>query len=192
MFKAHFLPSAVVVALLFFVTSNGSTADYTVDGEHTSVSFKVQHLGISWIHGRFNDVSGRCTVDRDDPAKSTFGLTIKAESVDTNVKKRDDHLRSPDFLNVKQFPLITFKSTAVKAVADGYSVTGHFTLHGVTKSITFTLTGGKTSEFPKGVERIGFTTELTVKRSDFGMDRLQGPVGDEIQIAVSFEGIKKQ
>ena len=111
--------------------------------------------------------------------------------MDTNNKKRDDHLRSPDFFNVKQYPTITFKSTAVKAVKDGYQVTGDFTLHGVTKSLTFAMVGGRKSEFPKGVQRTGFSTELVIKRSDYGMTKLLEGIGDEVHIAVSFEGTKK-
>jgi polyisoprenoid-binding protein YceI len=165
--------------------------DYVVDGFHSSVVFKVQHMGISWIWGRFNDVSGTCTFDKNDPTKASFALTIKTESVDTGVKKRDDHLRSGDFFNANQFPLITFKSTSVKAAEGGYSVTGDFTMHGVTKSITFTLKGGKTVEF-KGPPRIGFYTELTLKRSDFGMDRMTDMIGAEIPVAIAFEGVKKK
>jgi polyisoprenoid-binding protein YceI len=165
--------------------------EYTIDPAHTGVYFKIEHLGISWTFGRFDDAAGKCTVDKDDPSKSSFAMTIKIESLDTNNKMRDDHLRSPDFFNAKQFPVMTFTSTAVKAVAGGYEVAGDFNLHGVTKSITFPLRGGKEAEFPKGMHRIGFTTELTLKRSDYGMDKLLNAVGDEVTIAISFEGVRK-
>jgi len=162
--------------------------DYAIDNVHSSATFKIGHLGIGWIHGRFNDLSGDFAITDKG---GNFNLTIKADSIDTGVAKRDGHLKSPDFFNVKQFPTITFKSTSVKAGEGGLAVTGDLTMHGVTKSISFTLKGGKTAEFPKGVTRIGYTTDLTLKRSDFGMDRLVGPVGDEVQISVSFEGVKK-
>jgi polyisoprenoid-binding protein YceI len=155
------------------------------------VTFKVQHIGISWVHGRFNEFSGSFVIDRDDPGKCSFTLTIKAESIDTANSMRDNHLRGPDFFNVKQFPAIEFKSTSVKGIDGGYEVTGDLTLHGETRPITFSLKGGKTAEFPKGVQRIGFTTDLTLKRSDFKMDRLLNAVGDEVPISISFEGIKK-
>jgi polyisoprenoid-binding protein YceI len=164
---------------------------YAVDPVHSSFSFSVSHLGISDVHGRFNDVSGTFTLDTDAPAKSSFTLTIQVASIDTAVKKRDDHLRSPDFFDAKKYPTMTFKSTAVKAVAGGYQVTGDLTLHGVTKSVTFTLKGGKTAEFPKGMKRIGFTTALTIKRSDFGMKTMIPAVGDEVRITIGMEGVKK-
>jgi polyisoprenoid-binding protein YceI len=166
--------------------------DYAIDAVHSSVTFKIQHLGISWIHGRFDDVAGGFTINPDDAGKCLFALSLKADSIDTNSKQRDEHLRSPDFFNVKQFPTISFKSTAVKAIKDGgYEVTGDLTLHGVTKPVTFQLTGGKKAEFPKGTQRTGFSTELTIKHSDFGMDKFAEALSDEVVIAISFEGTKK-
>jgi polyisoprenoid-binding protein YceI len=184
---------ALLVALLPLAAAPARAADdFTVDPDHTSVTFKISHLGLSYIHGRFDDVSGGFTLDAD-AGKSSFALTVKAESMDTNNKKRDDHLRSPDFFNAKQFPTVAFKSTSVKAVDGGLEVAGDLTLHGVTKPVTFTLAGGKTAEFPPGTKRVGFSTELKIKRSEFGMDKFldNGAVGDEVFIAVSFEGVKK-
>ena len=165
--------------------------DYVVDTMHAGVNFKISHLGLSWIHGRFNDFSGSFTLDPDNPGSGSFNLSIKAESIDTNNSKRDAHLRSPDFFNVKQFPEITFKSTAIKPIQDGYELTGDFTLHGVTKPITFTLHGGRKAEFPKGIQRTGFSTDLIIKRSEFGVDKFAGAVGEDVNVAVSFEGTKK-
>jgi polyisoprenoid-binding protein YceI len=182
---------AVILLGLLGVTGPAAADDYTIDEAHSAVTFKLSHLGLSWVHGRFNDFNGNFTIDPDNAAKCAFALTIKAESIDTNNTKRDGHLRSPDFFNVKQFPAITFKSTAVKGIKDGYDVTGDLTLHGVTKPVTFQLVGGRKAEFPKGVQRTGFSTEVTLKRVDFGMDKFAGAVGDDVHIAVSFEGTKK-
>lgn len=164
---------------------------YQFDPAHTSATFKIQHVGISWVQGRFDDLAGACTIDANDPGKSTFEMTIKTTSVDTNVAQRDNHLRSPDFFDVKQFPEMTFKSTSVKKVDAGLEVTGDFTLHGVTKAITFTLVGGQKAEFPKGTQRIGFVTELKLKRSDYGMAKMIPDVGDEVRIFISFEATQK-
>jgi polyisoprenoid-binding protein YceI len=180
---------AVLTLALFVVPAPAQ--EYAVDAMHTAVTFKVSHLGLSWVVGRFNDVAGTFTVDAANPGKSAFELTIQTESVDSGNKKRDDHLRSPDFFNVKQFPSIGFKSTAVKPIEGGFEVTGDFTLHGVTRSITFPLKGGRTAEFPKGVRRTGYSTELVLKRSDFGMDKLTGAIGDEVYVSASFEGVAK-
>ncbi len=181
------------VSVIFVAVSAGSAVadDYTLDGMHTSVSFKASHLGLSWTHGRFNDVRGGFRIDPADPGKCAFSLAIKTESVDTGNAKRDEHLRTPDFFNVKQFPTLTFESTEVKPIKDGYQVTGNLTLHGVTRSVTFPLVGGRKAEFPKGVQRTGYSTELSIKRSEFGMDKMIGAVGDEVFISISFEGTKK-
>jgi polyisoprenoid-binding protein YceI len=178
---------ALLVLTAAFSAKTAVADDYKVDGVHSSVSFKVGHLGISWIHGRFNQVSGEFTIDGNN---SSFGLTIKADSVDTGIPKRDGHLKSPDFFNVKQFPLITFKSTAVKMVDDGYDVTGDLTMHGKTNAITMKLTGGKTLEF-MGRQLIGFSTQLSLKRTDYGMTKLVPAAGDEVRIDISLEGLKK-
>jgi polyisoprenoid-binding protein YceI len=162
-----------------------------VDAAHAAAVFKISHLGLSWTYGRFNDVRGEFILDAADPSKSSFALTIKADSVDTNQPKRDGHLKSPDFFNVKQFPVITFKSTAVKAVKDGYEVTGDLTLHGVTKSVTLSLRGGSMKEFPPGVHRTGFTSDAMVRRNEYGISGFPGAVGDEVYISVSIEGVKK-
>jgi polyisoprenoid-binding protein YceI len=184
-------PAIALCVLLGAAVPARAADEYAIDTMHAGVNFKISHLGLSWIHGRFNEFSGGFALDPTDPTKCSFNLTIKAESIDTANAKRDDHLRSGDFFNVKQFPTITFKSTSVKAAKDGYEVTGDFTLHGVTKPITFTLTGGRKAEFPKGMQRTGFSTELTLKRADFGMDKFGGALGEEVYIAVSFEGVKK-
>jgi polyisoprenoid-binding protein YceI len=181
----------VSFALAFLAPSPVRCAEeYSLDGMHSAVTFRISHLGLSWVHGRFNDVTGGFNIDPEG-SNSAFALKIGTESIDTGNKKRDDHLRSPDFFNVKQFPAISFQSTSVKPIEGGYEVTGDLTLHGVTKPITFTLKGGIKAEFPKGVQRTGYSTELTLKRSDFGMDKMLQAIGDPVHIAVSFEGVKK-
>ena len=171
---------------------SGLAADeYAYDLVHSSVSFKARHLDISWIHGRFNEVEGKFSLDRENPSKSTFALTIKTDSIDTANKARDEHLRQPDFFDTKQFPTIEFKSTSVKAIDGGYEVTGDFTMHGKTKKVTLVLKGGKEHTF-KEVKRVAFSTELSLKRSDFGFDKNAiGPIGDEALIIIDCEGLRK-
>ena len=171
---------------------SASAADeYDYDLVHSSVSFKARHLDISWIHGRFNEVEGKFSLDRENPSKSTFALTIKTDSVDTANKARDEHLRQPDYFDTKQFPTIEFKSTSTKAIEGGYEVTGDFTMHGTTKKVTIVLMGGKEHDF-KGTKRVAFSTELSLKRSDFGFDKNAiGPIGDEALILIDCEGVRK-
>lgn len=185
---------AICLAAGLFLTGMqpASAADeYAFDMVHSSISFKTQHLDISWIHGRFNEAEGKFVIDKADPAKSSFQLSIKADSVDTANKARDEHLRQPDYFDTKQFPTIDFKSTSVKPINHGYEVTGDFTMHGKTKEITIKLLGGKEVEWMKA-KHIGFSTELSLKRSDFGFDKKNiGLIGDEVRIYIDCEGVQK-
>lgn len=183
---------STLAALVFFTqVANVHAADkYTIDPAHTDVSFKVWHLGIARIMGRFNEPTGTFTIDSANPAASSFNVTIPVKSIDTNQKQRDQHLLSPDFFDEAKFPEMTFVSTAVRPVDGGLEVTGNFTLHGVTRPLKFALKGGGSAEFPEGVHRTGYTADFIIKRSDFGMTNFAGVVGDEVAISISFEGVK--
>ncbi len=175
----------------FAVNSSAAVADdYAIDAVHSSVTFKCEHMGISWVHGRFNSFSGSVSYDKADPSKSSFEMTIKADSVDSGNKQRDDHLKNADFFDAKQFANITFKSTSVKPGKDGLEVEGDFTMHGTTKKIKFLLKGGKEASGFGGKKVIGFWTDLTLKRSDYAMKEMQG-LGDEVPVSISFEAGKK-
>lgn len=190
--RTRFVFGAVAVVLIALVAVPALCADeFKVDPMHSSVSFQVQHAGISYVHGRFNEISGEFAIAKADPSKSSCTLTIKTESVDTNNKGRDTHLRSADFFNVKQFPTITFKSKSFKAIEGGYEVAGDLTMHGETKPVTFKLNGGKETEFPPKVKRTGYWAELKINRSDFGMNKMLEAIGDTVYISVGVEGTKK-
>ena len=157
-----------------------------------SVGFKISHMGLAYVLGRFNTFSGSFSLD-PDASKSSFEMKIQAKTIDTNNTRRDTHLRGPDFFNVVQFPVISFKSTSVKPIQDGLAVTGDFTMHGVTKPITLELKGGKIAQIAPGKEGTGFTTDLVLKRSEFGvgLEKFKAGLGDEVYVTVSFEGMKK-
>lgn len=191
-FKFVVFTQLVIFSLGAVSTVASAADDYTYDAVHSSVSFKARHLDISWIHGRFNEVDGKATIDREDPTKCKFELVIKADSIDTANKARDEHLRQPDYFDAKQFPTLNFKSTSVKAVKGGYEVTGDFTMHGKTKRITITLEGGQKESDFKGVKRLGFSTQFPLKRSDFDFDKQNiGLIGDEAIILIDFEVMRK-
>lgn len=185
------MKALVAVAALVSAAPLSAGEDFSVDPAHSSATFQISHLGLAWIHGRFNTYSGSFSIDSGEPAKSTFAFEIKPESVDTANAKRDEHLKSPDFFNVKQFPVVTFKSTSVKPAAGGLEVTGDLSFHGAVKPVTFTLKGGRSAEFPKGVRRTGWSTQFVIKRSDFGMGKMTDAIGDDVYVAISFEGVKK-
>jgi polyisoprenoid-binding protein YceI len=185
---------AVVLAAGAAIAGRALAADtYTVDRDHSSALFRIGHIGISATWGRFNDVAGTFVEDAD-PSKASVEIQIKADSVDTNQKKRDDHLKSPDFFNAKQFPTLTFKSKSLKKVDEKtLEVTGDLTIHGVTKPLTTKIVHIGSGKTPMGDTRSGWETTFTIKRSDFdmkyGLD--MDPSGDEVRITVALEGIKK-
>ena len=184
---------AVVSTLVAGWAARDSRAadEYAYDPVHSSISFKARHIDISWIHGRFNEAEGKFVIDRQDPTKSSFQLTIKADSVDTANKARDEHLRQPDYFDTKQFPTIEFKSTSVKAIKGGYEVTGDFKMHGKTKKVTLNMQGGKEITW-RDNKVVGFSTEIALKRSDFDFDKSQiGAIGDEALIYIDCEGTRK-
>jgi polyisoprenoid-binding protein YceI len=162
---------------------------YQVDPVHSWVAYKVKHNGVADSYGLFKDVSGKFTVDEQDPSKSSFDFTVKVDSVDSANPKRDGHLKSPDFFNAKQFPTITFKSKKVsKASPDGYEIVGDLTLHGVTKELSFKVGKIETAKGPRGGVVAGFNAHVPIKRSDFGMTTFIPMVGDDVLLAVGIEG----
>ena len=173
------------------------SANFKIEETHTAVSFAISHLGFSETHGRFNNVSGNLTYDAANSSKGSLNVTIVADSIDTNNKQRDDHLRGPDFFNVKQFPKIEFKSSKVEATNDGWNVTGTMTMHGESKEITIPLKKNGEGETPFRDYRIGFSGELKIKRSDFGMKGMipaegtKKGIGDEVTIWISFEAVRQ-
>jgi polyisoprenoid-binding protein YceI len=182
----------VVASLITAVVGAGARADeYTVDPAHSAAVFRVSHLSLSWTYGRFKDVSGSFTVDAQNPSSALFYLTAQVGSIDTDNAKRNEHLKSPDFFDAAQFPTISFKSTSVRPVDGGFEAVGDLTLHGVTRPLTIILKGGRSAEFPKGVQRTGYVTQFTIKRADFGMDKMVGAVGDKILVELSFEGTRQ-
>ena len=188
----------VVVAIassLLVGQSVYSAETYVIDGAHTSIIFGVSHFGYSYTYGRFNKVSGGYVLDRENPAASKFQLSIDAASLDTNNPKRDQHLKSPDFFNVKQFPNISFQSTGVTIEQSKkgpiYNVTGDLTIHGVTRQVTLPLQKLGEGNGPGGKFRTGFHCETSFNRSDFGMTNMIQMIGDEVAITVSFEGIRQ-
>lgn len=165
--------------------------NYEIDAAHSTAIFAAKHFNVSWTYGRFNDISGKVVWDAD-PAKSSVDITVKTDSLDTNVDKRDQHLKSPDFFNSAQFPTMTFKSKSItKKSGNTFSVTGDLTIHGVTKSVTTDFEYVGTGPDAWGGTRSGYTTALTVKRADYGMSNMPDAVGPDVKLIISLEGVKK-
>ncbi|MFN8671217.1 MAG: YceI family protein [Candidatus Sericytochromatia bacterium] len=190
----NLIKKTALLSSLFVLTSLPVFAaeTYDVDPVHSSVVYKLHHFGVP-NQGIFTDVSGKVVFDEKNPSKTTVDLTIKADSFYTGNGKREEHIKSPDFLNVKQFPEIKFKSKSVKAKGKmDFEVTGDLTLHGVTKEVKGVFTRVGKTKGMKGEMRSGGETTLKLKRSDFGMKELLGPVSDEISLSITVEGILKK
>ena len=181
-----------IVLLVFFSIPVFGADTYRVDQSHTSVTFKIKHLGIANVHGRFTGVSGTLKYDPNSPANSSVEIQVKTDSIDTDNDKRDEDLRSANFFDASNYPIIKFKSTSVKRVdSDNYEVTGDLTLHGVTRKMKLSVLKTGEGKDPWGGYRIGFETTYNIKRSDFGMKHMLGGVGDKVRMTVSVEAIRQ-
>ncbi len=185
--------AALFTAAIFSV--GGYAADYKIDtkGAHASINFKIQHLGYSWLTGRFNDFSGNFSYDQANPEKSSIKVDINTASIDSNHAERDKHLRSGDFLDTDKFGKASFVSKKVVDKGEGkFEVIGDLTLHGVTKSITIDAKKMGEGKDPWGGYRAGFsgTTELRLK--DFGIPESLGPSSTTVYLDLHVEGVRQK
>ncbi|WP_417618289.1 YceI family protein [Oceanisphaera sp.] len=191
------MKKTMIAAALLVLTPQAFAAAETyvadTEGMHASVNFKINHLGYSWIVGRFNDFKSSFVFDEEDAANNSVEVTINTSSVDTNYAERDRHLRSDDFLNVKEFPQASFKSTSVtKDDDDGeYTVKGDLTLHGVTKPVEFEIEEVGAGQDPWGGYRRGFEGEMELKLADFGINYDLGPAAATVYLDFHLEGIRQ-
>lgn len=165
---------------------------FNIDPMHSSVGFRVRHLGLSRVNGTFGSFQGSFTYDPDDPTNSNVSVTVDLSSIDTGVERRDNHLRSADFFDVETYPTMMFESTEVRAVdAEHLEIVGDLTIHGITKSVTFE------AEFlgmapRRGGHTSAFEATARVNRHDFDLtwNMLQEGlqiVGDDIDITIQIE-----
>jgi polyisoprenoid-binding protein YceI len=177
-----------------------SAATWTIDPDHSNVGFKVRHLMVSNVKGSFDKHTGTVDINDKDITKSKVEVSIDTNSINTNVQKRDEHLRSPDFLDVAKFPTMTFVSKkVVKSGKDKLKVTGDLTLHGVTKEVILDVEAiSKESKDPWGNLRRGTTASTKINRKDFGLVWNKAletggvAVGEEVTITLEIEMIKAQ
>ena len=179
-------------------TISAQAATYTVDVDHTSVSFKVKHI-FSKAQGRFNKFQGTIDYEPGKPETWTTSGSIDVASIDTNVPERDKHLRSADFFDVEKYPTIEFKSTGVKnATENSAKLEGLFKMHGVEKPVVLDVTVNGAGKDPWGNMRAAFTATTRINRKDFGMIWNQALdtggvlVGEDVDIVLEIEAIKKQ
>ena len=187
--------AALITAASLTIPALAHAAEWRIDPTHTTVSFKVRHLGVTWVQGEFQRVSGKVRYDRKNPGAASADIVIDADSINTRNARRDNHLRNDDFLLVEKHPNITFKSKSVKnAGADGLELVGDLTIRGVTKEVVLKvadISGEVTTG--RGTVKMGASATTRINRKDFGVkfNRLLETgglvVGDEVRITIDVE-----
>ncbi|MFO0620963.1 MAG: YceI family protein [Polyangia bacterium] len=191
--------SHLLALVALSVPAFAHAANYEVDPVHSSAQFAVKHMMISTVRGEFTKLSGTAVIDDKNLAKSTVEASIDASSISTRMDKRDEHLRSPDFLDTAKFATIAFKSTEVKKAGEGkYKVAGNLTLHGVTKQVVLDVESPTTElKDPYGNVKRGAVATTTINRKDFGLNwnkTLEAGgvlVGESIQITIDLQLVRK-
>ena len=180
---------ATILAGLLIGSGLASAAVYKVDPAHSTVGFKVKHMMISTVTGKFSDFSG--SYDLEKGVFKSLSGHIKTASIDTGITKRDDHLRSSDFFDAANFGDITFTMTGTTKT----KMTGNLSIRGITKKVILNIDMGGVVTDPWGNERSGFVLTGSVNRKDFGLNWNKAieaggvVVGDEVKLIVEVEGI---
>jgi polyisoprenoid-binding protein YceI len=142
---------------------------WKLDPTHSSVEFSAKHMMFTTVKGRFADVDGTITSASDSPRDATVDVTIAAASIDTRTEMRDQHLRSPEFLDMEQHPTLTFRSTKIEGDKASFAITGDLTIRGITRPVTLAVTYEGAGKDPWGGERIGFSASGKIDRREFGL-----------------------
>lgn len=178
--------------------TEAAVATYHADPAHSSVRFKVRHLGFSKVTGRFGAFDATVRLDPGDLTTLEAEATIDAASISTGDEKRDAHLRSEDFFEVETYPELTFRSTGVRNVrGDDFELEGELTMHGVTKPVVLAGTFLGTARDPWGGERVGFEAQTTINRKDFGLNwnsvlETGGVlVGEDVEIVLDVQAVQQ-
>ena len=162
--------------------------NWQYDKNHSTIGFRTRHLGISTVRGYFTDADVKLNLEGDDPTKWSMNATIQAASIDTGIERRDDHLRSESYLDVAEFPTITFETRRVEPRGEGFALIGSFTMHGVTKELELAATfNGEAVD--REVHKRGFSAQGTVDRFAFGVGDPTGSwsVAPEIHFELEME-----
>ena len=184
---------AAAIATPVALPTHAQAAEYVLDteGQHAFIEWRIQHLGYSWLYGRFNDFEGTFEYEDGQIEDASVEVTIDMASLDSNHAERDKHLRGDDFFDVGEYPQASFESTGIESTDDGFVITGDLTMRGVTKEVEIEAEKVGEGEDPWGGYRAGFhgTTTLTLK--DFGIDYDLGPASTTAEVTLSVEGIRQ-
>jgi polyisoprenoid-binding protein YceI len=171
------------------------TSTWTSDPQHSEVDFSIRHLSVSNIHGRIGNVAATILLNDAHIAKSSVTATIDVSTIDTGVTARDNHLKTADFFEVAKFPTATFASTSVVKKGSGLTVTGNFTLHGVTRPVVLdveSINAPLESVMDHKLHR-GFTATTILSRSAFGIGSKfpAAVVGEDVKLTIEIEAVKQ-
>ena len=184
---------ALLATLLIATAASADSAEWAVDASHSRVGFKISHLVVSSVSGQFKEYTAKVALDEAALTKSTADLTIKVGSIDTGDAKRDEHLKSPDFFDAKQFPEITFHATKITAAGKDYKVTGDLKIRDVSKSVTLDAKLSQPIQSPWGKRVRGAEFHGKIKRGDFGLKWNKAletggvVVGDDVTLDIALE-----
>lgn len=184
--------TSALVAAAFMPTANA--ADYIIDtkGAHASINFKIQHLGYSWLTGRFDKFGGTFSYDASNVSASKIEVNIDTNSINSNHAERDKHLKGNDFLDVNAFTNAKFVSQSVTDKGDGkLAIAGTLTLHGVSKDIIIDAQTVGEGKDPWGGYRVGFSGTTNIALTDFAIKMNLGPASNNVQLNLYIEGIKQ-
>ena len=181
-------------------TAPGAAQAWDIDPSHSSANFKVRHLMVSHVRGELGPVAGAVWIDDQDITRSRIDVSIDARKIATRDEKRDEHLRSADFLDVANHPTVTFKSTRVeRAGADDLRVAGDLTIRGTTRPVTLTVESlAPAVTDPWGNTKRGATAHAKIHRKDWGLQWNVGLeaggvlVGEEVAIEIEVELLKRK
>ena len=189
---------AILTALAAFAAMPAVAAKvYELDPAHSSIGFSVRHFGLSNVKGSFSDWSLTLGVDEENLADSSVNVTIQAASITTGNEQRDNHLRSPDFFAVEEFPTLTFESTSIEKTDDGFRMTGDLTMHGQTHEVSFPFEVFGPLDTGRG-KRLGAEGSLTIDRQKWGiswsrtLDTGGLVVANEVKIDFSIEAVVRE
>ena len=182
----------MLAACLFSSSSFAAEYKLDIDGAHAFVNFKIKHLGYSWLTGRFNRFDGNFSYDAKAPNEAKIKVIIDTSSIDSNHAERDKHLRSADFLDVKQFPTAIFTSSSYQSTdANNGIISGTLELHGVKREISFPVEKIGEGRDPWGGYRAGFSGSTSLSLSDYDIQANLGPQSTEVLLELHIEGIRQ-
>lgn len=205
--KKNLIVSSLFLLSLASMNSLHSSAlagSYEIDPSHSSIAFTVRHL-VGNVKGQFTEFQSSFSFDQNNPDKAKVTVQINANSINTNDKKRDDHLKGEDFFNVAKHKTLRFVGTKLVPVNNTngssvkkYQLTGDLSLHGITRPITLDVVLQGEAKDPWGNQRIGFTATTQINREDFGMkwnkvlDQGGMLIGNEVSIDLNIEAVEKK